>query len=76
MGKGRGVLVEGRLTLNQWTTPEGDKRSRHEVMVENFTFLPGRGDGGGGRPSGGDRAGGGVESGYEPPSSNDHHVPF
>lgn len=39
MAKGRSVLVEGRLTLNQWTTPEGDKRSKHEVFVDNFTFV-------------------------------------
>lgn len=46
MAKGRMVLVEGRLQLNQWTTPEGDKRSKHEVLVENFTFLGGgRGEG-------------------------------
>ena len=46
MGKGRTVLVEGRLHLNQWTTPEGEKRSKHEVVVDNFTFLGGpRGDG-------------------------------
>ena len=48
MGKGRTVLVEGRLHLNQWTTPEGEKRSKHEVIVENFTFLGG-GAGGGNR---------------------------
>jgi len=52
MGKGRTVLVEGRLHLNQWTTPEGDKRSKHEVIVENFTFL----GGGGGRGGEGDDA--------------------
>lgn len=39
MSKGRSVLVEGRLQLNQWTTPEGDKRSKHEVLVDNFTFV-------------------------------------
>ncbi|MCH7807777.1 MAG: single-stranded DNA-binding protein [Planctomycetes bacterium] len=48
MSKGRQVLVEGRLTLNRWTTSEGDKRSKHEVFVENFTFL-----GGGRGPEGG-----------------------
>lgn len=52
MGKGRTVLVEGRLHLNQWTTPEGEKRSKHEVIVENFTFLGGGGGGGGGGRSG------------------------
>ncbi|RME37375.1 MAG: single-stranded DNA-binding protein [Planctomycetota bacterium] len=43
MRKGRPVLVEGRLTLGQWTTPNGEKRSKHEVVVENFTFVGGRG---------------------------------
>lgn len=44
MGVGKPVLVEGRLTFNQWTSQEGQKRSKHEVAVDNFTFL---GDGGG-----------------------------
>ena len=43
MAKGRTVLVEGRLHLNQWTTQEGEKRSKHEVIVDNFTFLGGGG---------------------------------
>jgi single-strand DNA-binding protein len=57
MSKGRMVLVEGRLNFNQWTTPEGDKRSKHEVIVENFTFLgggrsaEGEADSGVGRPA-------------------------
>jgi single-strand DNA-binding protein len=54
MAKGQSVLVEGRLHLNQWTTPEGDKRSKHEVVVDNFTFL------GGPRPSGGREGGEGA----------------
>lgn len=70
MAKGRPVLVEGRLTLNRWTTPEGDKRSKHEVFVENFTFL------GGGR--GGDS--GSTESTdsshNEPPPPTDNDIPF
>ncbi len=43
MSKGRPVLVEGRLQFQQWSTAEGEKRSKHEVIVENFTFLGGRG---------------------------------
>lgn len=40
MNKGSQVLVEGRLMLNQWTDKEsGNKRSKHEIAVENFTFL-------------------------------------
>lgn len=47
MSKGRSVLVEGRLRFDQWTSPEGEKKSKHEVIVDNFTFLGGgRGDGG------------------------------
>ncbi len=64
MGKGRTVLVEGRLHLNQWTTPEGDKRSKHEVIVENFTFL---GSGGGARGEGGE-GGRRAEAGGAPQS--------
>lgn len=52
MAKGRPVLVEGRLRLDQWTSPEGDKKSKHEVVVDNFTFLGGGRDGG--QRSGGD----------------------
>ena len=52
--KGRTVLVEGRLKLDQWTTPEGDKRSKHEVVVDNFQFL----DGGRGGSEGGSESGG------------------
>ena len=64
MRKGRMVLVEGRLHLNQWTTPEGDKRSKHEVIVENFTFL---GSGGGGREGEGGEGGRRPEVGGAPP---------
>ncbi len=64
MGKARMVLVEGRLHLNQWTTPEGDKRSKHEVIVENFTFL---GSGGGGRGGEGGEGGRRPETGGAPP---------
>lgn len=80
MAKGRPVLVEGRLTLNQWTTPEGEKKSKHEVFVENFTFLgSGRGEGGGERgDSGGVPAAvGGRGPGYdEPPPPTDDNIPF
>ena len=51
MSKGQPVLVEGRLQFQQWTTQEGDKRSKHAVIVDNFTFLGGRGGEGGGRPA-------------------------
>jgi single-strand DNA-binding protein len=40
--KGSQVLVEGRLSLNQWIDNSGQKRSKHEVIVETIKFLGGR----------------------------------
>lgn len=37
--KGRSILVEGNLTFDQWETPEGQKRSKHRILVERFTFI-------------------------------------
>ncbi len=51
MSKGRPILVEGRLQLDQWEGKDGQKRSKHRVFVENFQFLGG--GGGGGSSSGG-----------------------
>ncbi len=44
MNKGRGIFVEGRLKLDQWETPAGEKRSKLRVVLENFQFVGGRGD--------------------------------
>ena len=62
MSKGRPVLVEGRLQFQQWTTPEGQKRSKHEVIVENFTFL------GGGRAGEAVAPGAEMDAGSPPPA--------
>jgi single-strand DNA-binding protein len=82
MSKGRATLVEGRLCLNQWTTPEGEKRSKHEVLVDNFTFLGGRGGSGAG-PGGEAKTGaapagtGAPNAGYdEAPPPTDDKIPF
>ena len=47
MSKGRPMLIEGHLRFSQWTNKEGQKRSKLDAVVENFTFLGG-GQGGGG----------------------------
>lgn len=39
--KGKPLLVEGRLRLDQWEK-DGEKRSRLVVVVENFQFVGGR----------------------------------
>lgn len=80
MGKGRSVLIEGRLKLDQWTTPEGDKRSKHEVMVENFTFLGGgRGEGaprGAEVAAGAATSSGGNSSSFDSPGPSGDDIPF
>ncbi|MDA4133443.1 MAG: single-stranded DNA-binding protein, partial [Thaumarchaeota archaeon] len=44
--KGRPLFVEGRLKLDQWEDKtSGQKRSKLKVVLENFQFIGGRGDG-------------------------------
>ena len=50
--KGRPVLVEGRLKLDQWDDKQsGQKRSRLGVVLESFSFLDSGNRGEGGAPS-------------------------
>ena len=42
--KGSPVLIEGRLRLRTWETDDGQKRRKHDVFVERFTFVSGRQD--------------------------------
>ena len=42
LSKGRSALVEGRLSQRSWETPEGQKRSKHEVVAERVQFIGGR----------------------------------
>jgi single-strand DNA-binding protein len=59
--KGRPILVEGRLKLDQWDDKQtNQKRSRLGVVLESFQFL----DSGGGQGGGG---GGGFSA---PPDAN------
>lgn len=52
MQKGRPLLVSGRLDQRSWEQ-DGQKRSKVEVVVEDFNFIGG---------GGGDGAGGGSQS--------------
>ncbi len=64
LAKGRPVFIEGRLKLDQWTSAEGQKRSKITVIGERFQFLGGRSDS---QPS--------REPSAPPPKSDDD-IPF
>lgn len=49
--KGRPLLISGRLEQRSWEQ-EGQKRSKVEVVVEDFNFIDSRGGGEGGNNSG------------------------
>lgn len=59
--KGRPVFVEGQLRLDQWETPQGEKKSRLKVRADRVQFL--------GSPSGGGASRSGGSSSAEPARS-------
>jgi single-strand DNA-binding protein len=42
--KGSKILVEGRLNFEQWVDQNGQKRSKHSVIVETMQMLDSRSD--------------------------------
>lgn len=53
MKKGRPIFVEGRIQTRSWDK-DGQKQYRTEIIVENFQFGSGGGQGGGGASRGED----------------------
>lgn len=45
LSKGKKVLVEGRLKLDQWADQQGVKRSKHSIAVESMEMIDSRGGG-------------------------------
>jgi len=39
LGKGRRVLIEGRLVLDTWVDSNGQKRSKHSIVAERVQFM-------------------------------------
>ncbi len=66
--KGRQTLVEGRLSQRSWETPEGQKRSKHEVVADRVQFLDARPAPGGGGPA--------AEEEAPRPAPTEEEVPF
>ena len=50
LSKGSGVLIEGRLKLDQWQDKDGNNRNKLKVVAERVNFMPR--SGGGGAPQG------------------------
>ena len=46
--KGSKILVEGRLNFDQWVDQNGQKRSKHSVVVETMQMLDSKGENQGG----------------------------
>jgi len=43
LAKGRQALVEGHLQQRSWETPEGQKRTKVEIVAERVQFVGGNG---------------------------------
>lgn len=55
LSKGRPIFVEGRLQYSSWESPDGQKRSKIDVVAERIQFL------GGAKPSEGVSEAEGIE---------------
>jgi len=64
--KGSPLFVEGRLEYSTWEGQDGGKKSKLEVVIENFQFLGGGKAGAGG--GGGEEGGGARRSGKAAPA--------
>lgn len=78
LGKGRQVLIEGRLQTDSWDDKEtGQKRSKLRVVCENLTMLGSRSEGGsgggGGGQYGGQRGGSGQRGGQPAAAPEDSY---
>ncbi|MBI5749918.1 MAG: single-stranded DNA-binding protein [Nitrospinae bacterium] len=69
LSKGRGVLIEGRLSYRSWETDEGQKRSKLDVVANNVQFLQRAGEKAAAQSSG-------VEEAIPEKESVEDDVPF
>jgi len=68
LSKGRAVLVEGRLQMDEWENQQGEKRSKIRVVAQRVQFLGSpRGEGGGAPPAAQPAGAGRAAPGSRPP---------
>jgi len=60
LSKGSKVAIEGKLRWSQWENPQGEKRSKLEVVADEVEFLSSR-EGGSGNYGGGSASSSGPE---------------
>jgi single-strand DNA-binding protein len=51
LSKGSPIMVEGRLQMDEWTSKEGEKRSKLRVRADRVQFLGTKRPGGEGEPA-------------------------
>ncbi|MDP8222140.1 MAG: single-stranded DNA-binding protein [Candidatus Lernaella stagnicola] len=73
VGKGDPLLIEGELVQNRWENQQGEKRSKVEVRISDFSFVSSRGEGGSRRSSEPSRS---ANVDDAPPSFEDDDIPF
>lgn len=64
--KGRPIMIEGKLRLDQWQDQSGNSRSKLKVVIDSFEFVGGREDG----PSGGGGGQRGSSGSRQQPATN------
>ena len=69
--KGKPILVEGRLEYSAWEDKEGNKRSKHRVVIDRFEFV----DSGQGRGQGGGQYSGGQARQQQAPTQAPNQAP-
>jgi single-strand DNA-binding protein len=76
LGKGRAVLVSGRLDQRSWEDKEsGGKRSKIEVVVEDFNFVgDGQGQGGGSSDGSGSSSSSASSSSNKPATNSSSDI--
>lgn len=75
LSKGSPVLISGRLQMDEWTTKEGEKRTKLRVRAEQVQFLSSQRRTGGAEPSARPQS---RDNGGEPlpPDNEGEETPF
>jgi single-strand DNA-binding protein len=73
--KGYPVMVDGSLTMSEWTTPDGDKRIKYEVRATRVQALTWENANGNNLAGGGDKPKAVISQTLEP-AYNDDDMPF